>query len=148
MNPSEIMNGEQQKELKEHFNNPKNHKKLEVYNGKGICKNPDKRAKTTIFINVNSEEIVEDIGFLISGCKSTILTGSLFTDTVKGESVDEGVGLCHELLEQLEADLSPDKEKPRLVMHAFLTAVENYRDRKKGKCEDEKVKIIRSKEGN
>ncbi len=146
MNPSEIMNEEQKKELKEHFNNPKNNKKLEIYNGKGICKNPDKRAKTTIFINVNDDEIVEDIGFLISGCKSTILTGSLFTDTVKNESIDEGVGLCHELLSELEADLSPDKEKPRLVMHAFLTAVENYKDRKSGKEEDEKIKIIYSKE--
>jgi len=146
MNPNEIMNEQQQKELKEHFNNPKNNKKLEVFNGKGVCKNPDKKAKTTIFINVNNDEIVEDIGFLISGCKSTVLAGSLFSDTVKGESIDEGVRLCHELLADLEADLSPDKEKPRLVMHAFLAAVENYKDRKNGFKKGEKIKIIRSEE--
>jgi len=46
----------------------------------------------------------------------------------------------------LEADLSPDKEKPRLVMHAFLAAVENYKDRKNGFKKGEKIKIIRSEE--
>ncbi len=141
-----IMTKEQEELLKEHYNHPKNFGKLENYNAKGICVNPEKRAKVTIFLNVDENEVVQEIGFLIKGCKSTILTGSLFTDTVKGETIDEGIDLCNELLPQMENDLTPDKEKPRLVMHAFLAAVENYKDRKKGIDEEQKEKIIHSKE--
>ncbi len=137
---------EQEELLKEHYNHPKNFGKLEKYNAKGICINPEKRAKVTIFLDVDDDERVRDIGFLIKGCKSTILTGSLFSDTVKGESIEEGVDLCNELLPQMERDLTPDKEKPRMVMYAFLAAVENYRDRKRGVDEEQKEKTIHSKE--
>jgi len=141
-----VMTKEQEELLKDHYNNPKNFGKLEKYNAKGVCVNPEKRAKVTIFLDIDENEIVRDIGFLIKGCKSTILTGSLFSDTVKGESISDGVDLCSELLPQMERDLTPDKEKPRLVMHAFLAAVENYRDRKKGIEEDEKSVTIHSEE--
>ncbi len=142
----EVMSKEQQELLREHYEHPKNFGKLDNYNAKGVCYNPEKMAKVTIFLNVNQDEIVEDIGFLIKGCKSTILTGSLFSDTVKGESISEGVDLCDELLPQMEKDLTPDKEKPRLVINAFLAAVENYKDRKHGKNEEEKLITIHSKE--
>ncbi|NPA73963.1 MAG: iron-sulfur cluster assembly scaffold protein [Epsilonproteobacteria bacterium] len=135
------MTKEQEELLKEHFNHPKNFGKLKEYNAKGVCVNPDKDAKVTIFLKVNDDnKVVEDIGFLIKGCKSTILTGSLFSDTVKGETLDEGVDLCNELLPQMENHLTPDKEKPRLVMHAFLAAVENYGK----KDEKQTVKVIRT----
>jgi len=52
MNPNEIMNEQQQKELKEHFNNPKNNKKLEVFNGKGVCKNPDKKGFVMNYLQI------------------------------------------------------------------------------------------------
>ena len=137
---------EQEKELREHFNHPKNFGKLEKYNAKGVCVNPEKKAKTTIFLNIDEHEIVKEIGFLIKGCKSTILTGSLFSDTVKGHSLDDGVELCKDLLSELEADLTPDKEKPRLVMHAYLAAVQNYKDRQNGSNDDVKEITIHSKE--
>ena len=137
---------EQEKELREHFNHPKNFGKLEKYNAKGVCVNPEKKAKTTIFLNIDKDEIVKEIGFLIKGCKSTILTGSLFSDTVKGHSLDDGVELCKDLLSELEADLTPDKEKPRLVMHAYLAAVQNYKDRQNGSNDDVKEITIHSKE--
>ncbi len=140
------MTKEQQEELREHFNHPKNFGKLEDYNAKGICVNPEKKAKTTIFLKVDKDEIIKDISFLIKGCKSTMLTGSLFTDTVKGHSLSDGVELCEDLLSELEADLTPDKEKPRLVMRAYLAAVENYKDRQNGKDEDVKEITIHSKD--
>ncbi len=138
------MTKEQEELLKEHYANPKNFGKMDKYDAKGICKNPEKNAQVTIFLKINQENIVKDIKFLFKGCKSTLLSGSLFTDTVKGETVQEGISLCHELLNQLESDLSPDKEKPRLVMYAFLAAVSNHEDRKNGIKEDEKIKIIYS----
>ena len=138
------MTKEQQEELKEHFNNPKNFGKMLDYDAKGICINPEKKAKTTIVLKVDKNEIVQDIKFLIKGCKSTLLTGSLFTETVKGYSLDDGMELCDDLLQELEADLTPDKEKPRLVMNAYKAAVQNYRDRKNGSKENEKEIIIHS----
>ncbi len=135
---------EQEELLKEHYTNPKNFGKMDNYDAKGVCKNPEKNAEVTIFLKINQENIVKDIKFLFKGCKSTLLSGSLFTDTVKGETIQEGISLCHELLVQLESDLSPDKEKPRLVMYAFLTAVSNFEDRKNGIKKNEKIKIIYS----
>jgi nitrogen fixation NifU-like protein len=135
---------EQEDELREHFNNPKNFGKMLEYDAKGVCVNPEKKAKTTIFLKVNSDEKIEDIKFLIKGCKSTLLTGSLFTETIKGHSIYDGVELSKDLLKELEADLTPDKEKPRLVMNAYLAAVQNYEDRKNGSSEDEKEITIHS----
>ncbi len=146
MNPMDMMSAEQKAELLEHYNHPKNFGKMQEYNAKGVCINPEKRAKTTIFLKVNDNEVVEDISFLIKGCKSTILTGSLFTDTVKGYTLDEGLELCDDLLSEIEADLTPDKEKPRLVMNAYKAAAQNYRDRKNGIDEDQKEIVIHSKE--
>ena len=135
---------EQEEELREHFNHPKNFGKMLEYDAKGVCVNPEKKAKTTIFLKVDNDEKIEDIKFLIKGCKSTLLTGSLFTETIKGHSLQDGVELSRDLLKELEADLTPDKEKPRLVMNAYLAAVQNYEDRKNGSKVDKKEITIHS----
>jgi len=143
---SQTLTKEQEAELKDHYEHPKNFGKMLKYSAKGTCNNPDKRAKTTIFLDIDEDEVIKDIKFLIKGCRSTMLAGSLFTDTIKNHTLQDGVELANDLLRELESDLTPDKEKPRLVMRAYLAAVENYRDRQNGKDEDEKVMIIHSKE--
>ena len=57
------MDKKQEEELREHYNYPKNNKKLENYNAKGIGKNPENFGEVVMYLQVGEDEKIEEIGF-------------------------------------------------------------------------------------
>ena len=135
------------KELKDeyidHMMNPRNYGKLESYDAKGVGKNPFNNELVNIFLKVK-DGIIEDIKFECIGCMSTVVTGSIFTDMIVGESLEEAKDVAEEFIENLVNAPLEERACGEMVAKAYLASYQNYHDRKLGKDEDEAIVEISS----
>ena len=131
------MDKKQEEELREHYNYPKNNKKLENYNAKGIGKNPENFGEVVMYLQVGEDEKIEEIGFESKGCPTIAFNGSVFTETVKGETLSEGLDVANELLQHLKDNPIPDGDCPQMVLQAYIAAVQNYEEKKVNPTKEE-----------
>ncbi len=120
----------------DHMMNPRNYGTMENYSGKGIGKNPHNNELVELYLLLDEEEQIKDIKFQAIGCMSTAVTGSIFTDIVKGESLAEAEDVADEFLKKLEFAPKEDRACAEMVVKAFMAAQVNADNKKAGKEED------------
>lgn len=120
----------------DHMMNPRNYGSMENYSGKGIGKNPNNNELVELYLLVDEQELIEDIKFQAIGCMSTAVTGSIFTDIVKGESLVEAEDVADEFLKKLEFAPKEERACAEMVAKAFMAAQVNYSHRENGKDEE------------
>ena len=132
------MDEERLKELKDeyidHMMNPRNYGKIENPDAFGIGKNPFNNELVNMYLKVENG-IIKDIKFECIGCMSTVVTGSIFTDMIKGESLEEAEDVALEFIKNLEKAPIEQRACGEMVAKAFLAAYENYKHRQAGKDE-------------
>ena len=113
----------------DHMMNPRNYGKLDDADAVGIGKNPQNGEMVIVYLKISDGKI-EDIKFQAKACMTTVIAGSIFTQTVKGASVEEGRELTSIMLEKL--DLMPPEEAAcsEMVAEAFLAALDHYEAKK------------------
>ena len=74
----------------DHFKNPRNMGEVEGANGVGMVGNAKCGDIMQMFLKINDDGVIEDVGFKTFGCGAAIATSSMATEMVKGKSVDEG----------------------------------------------------------
>lgn len=119
----------------DHMMNPRNYGKLDTFDAKGIGKNPHNNELVEMYLQVN-EEILEGINFQAIGCMSTIVTGSIFTDMIKGETLSEAESVMEDFLKGLENAPPETKACGEMVAKGFLAALVNLAHRREGKTEE------------
>ncbi len=127
----------------EHMTNPKNYGSIDKYDAKGIGQNPYNNELVEIYLKVDKQTI-KDIKFQAIGCMSTVVIGSIFTDMVKGESLDEARDVAEEFLEKMKSAPLEERACGEMVAKGYLAAEINYENRQKGELEDEYIKLISS----
>jgi nitrogen fixation NifU-like protein len=73
----------------DHNKKPRNFRKPDGANREADGWNPLCGDKVTVYLTVDSEGVVEDVGFQGSGCAISTASASLMTQAVKGKTVDE-----------------------------------------------------------
>jgi nitrogen fixation NifU-like protein len=126
----------------DHMMNPRNYGSIENYSGKGIGKNPHNNELVEMYLLVDENENIKDIKFQAIGCMSTAVTGSIFTDIVKGESLEEADDVADEFLKKIEFAPKEERACAEMVAKGFMAAEVNYRHRKEGKEEAEYTLLI------
>jgi len=121
----------------DHMMNPRNYGSMENYSGKGIGKNPNNNELVELYLLLDKDEMIEDIKFQAIGCMSTAVTGSIFTDIVKGESLAEAEDVADEFLKKLAFAPKEERACAEMVAKAFMAAQLNHSNRMKGKDESE-----------
>ena len=96
-----------------------------------------------VYIKLN-DEILENITFGCNACQDTVVAGSLFTEMVKGDTLDNAVKALMLMDEKL--DTAPKKQQAcsRMVLQAFRAAIINKENRVNGM--DEEMFTINLKE--
>ncbi len=125
----------------DHMMNPRNYGKIDDYSGKGIGKNPHNNELVEMYIKVDNN-LLKDIKFQAIGCMSTIVTGSIFTDMVIGETIKESESVIEDFVKGLENAPAETKACGEMVAKSFMAALVNYENRKNGKDEDEYTLLI------
>ena len=126
----------------DHMMNPRNYGEMENYSGKGIGKNPNNNELVELYLLVDDKQVIQDIKFQAIGCMSTAVTGSIFTDIVKGENLAEADDVADEFLKKVETAPIEQRACAEMVAKAFMAAEVNYHHRQEGKEEKEYTLLI------
>ncbi len=122
-------------EYLDHMISPRNYGHIENYTAKGIGKNPQNGELVEIYLLIDENENIQDIKFQAIGCMSTIVTGSIFTDIVKGESIEEAFDVAEEFMERVKDAPVEERACAEMVAVAYIAAREHYICKKEGSDE-------------
>ncbi len=115
----------------EHMMNPRNYGRIEDADGQGIGKNPTNGEMVIVYLSIEGERIV-DIRFQAKACMTAIVAGSIFTETIKGSTVEKAREMADLMLQKLESmPLQEVAACSEMVAEAFLAALEHYEARRK-----------------
>ncbi|BBG66017.1 iron-sulfur cluster assembly scaffold protein IscU/NifU-like [Hydrogenimonas sp.] len=113
----------------DHMMNPRNYGKLEDADAVGIGKNPQNGEMVIIYLKISDGKI-EDIKFQAKACMTTVIAGSIFTETVKGVSIGEGRELTSIMLGKLDRMPPEEAACSEMVAEAFLAALDHFEAKK------------------
>ena len=115
-------------EILEHMMEPKNYGVLENSDSEGLGENPQNDEKVALYAKIENNRIL-DIKFQAIGCSSTIVAGSIFTDSVKGELISEADILANKILDMLDDKPSEEAACSEMVVMSYKSMYQNYIDR-------------------
>lgn len=123
-------------EVLEHMMNPKNYGEIKDADGVGMGIDPATNEFAIIYIKIDEQDNIEDIKFGCQACQDTVVAGSLFTEMVKGASLDYGIDASKRLA--LKIKDAPPKQQAcsGMVISGFEAAVLHKKSRENGGTED------------
>jgi len=130
-------------EVLRHIMYPENYGKLESPDGTGVAMD-DKTGEFVIFTVKLSQDGIEDINYATNGCQDTVVVGSMFTEMVKGESVEYAKGAIAKIEEKLGALSPQQKICADMVFNAFVASLINVSNLAQGHKEE--MHVIKSEE--
>lgn len=115
----------------DHFSNPRNMGEVEGANGVGTVGNAKCGDIMQMFIKVNDDGVIEDVGFKTFGCGAAIATSSMATELIKGKTIDEALSLSNSAVVEALEGLPPVKlHCSVLAEEAVKAAVDDYRKKR------------------
>ncbi len=130
-------------EVLQHIMNPQNYGKLENPDGTGVAMD-EKTGEFVIFTLALSQEGISDINFATNGCQDTVVVGSMFTEMIKGQSVEYAKGAIAKIEEKLGTLSAQQKICADMVFNAFVASLINVANLAQGK--EEQMHVIKSEE--
>ncbi|MBT6690454.1 iron-sulfur cluster assembly scaffold protein [archaeon] len=115
------------KNVMEHFRNPRNMGELEDADAEATVGNPSCGDVMKIMIKVKDDVIV-DIKFQTMGCAAAIATSSMATELAKSKTLEEAEKISNKDVSLALGELPPIKEHcSNLAADALRKAIEVYR---------------------
>jgi nitrogen fixation NifU-like protein len=125
-----MTNTDYNKNVLEHFKNPRNMGEMENPDAEGIVGNPTCGDVMKIMLKIEDDKI-EDIKFLTFGCAAAIATSSVLTELAKGKTLEEAKKLTNKDVADALGDLPKLKfHCSNLAADALQKAIENYEQNK------------------
>jgi len=119
----------------DHFMNPRNVGALDDADGVGHEGSPTCGDSMDLYIKVNAANGVErisDISFRTFGCAAALASSSIFTEMVKGKTLDEAVQMTEDDIVKALGGLPPLKiHCSLLATGALADAIEDYHKKAK-----------------
>ena len=78
-----------QEVILDHNKSPRNYGVLDKYTCTSEGNNPLCGDRLTIYVSLNSDNVIENISFKARGCAISIASASIMSEVVKGKTVDE-----------------------------------------------------------
>ena len=130
-------------EVIKHIMYPQNYGKLENPDGTGVAMD-DKTNEFVIFTIKLSQDGISDINYATNGCQDTVVVGSMFTEMVKGESVEYAKGAIAKIEEKLGVLSPQQKICADMVFNAFVASLINVSNLAQGQAEE--MHVIKTEE--
>ena len=122
-------------EVLDHMMKPRNYGVMEGHDGLGMGADKKTGEFAMVYIKLNGD-ILENITFGCNACQDTVVAGSLFTEMVKGDTLDNSIKALMLMDEKLEVASKKQQACSRMVLHAFRASVINKENRVNGMDED------------
>ena len=127
-------------EVLEHMMSPKNYGKIDGASGVGMGVDPTNGEFALMYLDIDENQNIKDIKFSCNACQDTVIAGSMFTEMVKGETLEYGKESASLMSEKIT--LAPPKQQAcsGMVIKAFDAAIKHIDDLKNG-SKDEMAKL-------
>ena len=123
-------------EVLEHMMNPKNYGEIKEASGVGVGLDKSTGEFAVIYLDIDEDENLKDIKYGCQACQDTVVAGSLFTQMVKGESLNYAI----EASKRLESKIkdAPPKQQAcsGMIIKGFQAAILHKESRANGGTED------------
>ena len=126
-------------EVLEHMMNPKNYGKMENADGIGMGVDQKTGEFAMVYIKVN-DNILSNITFGCNACQDTVVAGSLFTEMVKGDTLENAISALKLMREKILTAPKRQQACSNMVLTAFRAAI-IHRDNKVNGIEEEMFTI-------
>jgi len=112
----------------EHFTKPRNVGEMKGADGVGRASNETDGDVVVIYIKIRDERIV-DVRFQTFGCAAAIASSSMFTEMIKGKTIDEALKVDKQTVaDAFEEGMPANKVECSIIApEALREAVEDYR---------------------
>ncbi len=130
-------------EVIKHLMNPQNYGKLDDADGIGVA-HDEKSGEFAIFYVKTDREAINDVRFATNGCQDTVVVGSMFTEMIKGETIEYGKEAIVMLEQRLGRLTARQKICAEMVFNAFIASLINVQNLARG--EKEEMHVIKSNE--
>ncbi len=121
---------------------PKNYGEMQEFDAKGYGKNLQTGEMVVIYLKIDPDsQKITDISWQTNGCGTTLVSGSLFSEEYKNKTIQEGLDFTQAVFEKIKDNPPPDAACGEVVARAFIAAVLDYEDRKKG-IEQEHIELV------
>lgn len=146
MNKEEVV-PEVTNEILDHMMNPRNYGEIEEPDCTGIGFDEKTNEFVAVYADIK-DQTIKDIKFGTNGCTDTVVAGSLFTDMIKGDTVNNAKRASQLMREKIK-DVPPKQRAcSMIVLTGFDAAMQNYEDRAGGRKDELcKLKMEESCEG-
>jgi len=114
---------------------PRNYGPIENATGVGVG-HSEQSGEFVIFYIQTENEILQNVGYATNGCHDTVVLGSMFTEMIKGESLDYAARAAVKLREKVA--LGPVKQQAcaQMVLTAFEAAQIHKNEKANGSAEE------------
>jgi NifU-like protein involved in Fe-S cluster formation len=104
---------------------PRNYGEMKNAQGVGMGVDIKTGEFAIVYIDVTKENILNNISFGANACQDTVVAGSLFTEMVKGDMLDNAIKASK--LMDSKLDNAPKKQQAcsRLILRGFEAAIIN-----------------------
>ena len=115
----------------EHFTRPRNVGEMKGADGIGKASNDTDGDVVVVYIKVAEGRVV-DISFQTFGCAAAIASSSMFTEMVKGRTIEEALMVDkQQVADAFEEGMPPNKVECSIIApDALRAAVEDYRQKR------------------
>ena len=103
-----------QQVILDHNKSPRNAKEMKDFTHKAEGYNPLCGDQIVIYLKVNKDDVIEDIGFKGDGCAISTASASMMTVSLKGKTLKEAEVIFKEFHNLIIGKLDPKKQKHSL----------------------------------
>jgi nitrogen fixation NifU-like protein len=115
-----------QQVILEHNKKPRNCGKLKDATHSAEGYNPLCGDHLTVYLHINSNNIIDDISFEGDGCAISKASSSMMTAELKGKPVDEAVELFGQFHKLITGELDPETDKHTLGKLAVFSGIWHF----------------------
>ncbi len=130
-------------EVIDHLMYPRNYGKLDEPSCVGIAMD-EKTNEYVIFYALVDGDTLKDVSYATNGCQDTVVVGSMFTDMIKGQTIEYAHGAIQKMGEKLGVMTPQQQICAEMVLNAFIYSMMNLENLANG--EEEEVHILKMKE--
>jgi nitrogen fixation NifU-like protein len=110
----------------DHNKKPRNFHKPDGANREANGWNPLCGDKVTVYLTVDDDGVVEDVGFQGSGCAISTASASMMTQVVKGKTVDEVLEVFDHFHELVAGPAAAESDQKALGKLTVFSGVREY----------------------
>jgi len=139
----DLQSEELNEEIIEHLMHPKNYGKLDEPSGVGVGHDEKTGEYVIFYLKIESENI-QEVSFATNGCQDTVVLGSMFSEMVKGDTIENGKDAVEKMDQRLSGMTAQQQVCAEMVLTSFIAALVNRENRLKNASEE--MHVIKMKE--